>query len=519
MCKTTKQQFTAIVPSFHRTIWIIVIFSLVNCHAKSFFNQGQQQSLAADPTTTTEAPPTTPAPTMRDIVIGPCRWVIGRKCPDEDVRFYLYTRRNPRNRQCLHIDETLDKSNLTSSNFNPRYQTKIIIHGYNADMFMSTLQRMKYEYLMRDEYNIIYVDWAALSPGPCYINAVHNTKHVGACVAQLVERILEMGTTDMHVIGFSLGAQLANYVARNLGSFQLPRITGLDPAMPLFITSGINDKLDPSDAVFVDVIHTNAFVQGKIERCGHADFYMNGGILQPGCNKAGSNPFACSHQRAVDYFSESIRSRKGFWGWACSSYISYLLGMCPPTNYLLEAGEDIKLSTKGMFLAETNDTAPYALGKWTDLPTLGKQESVVKNGKITITLPQPSAFRDPLLQQIDQWNKLETNFNDIEPQPTPFSQDPNGENWTYFSGAGTGDIIDTAQVGNIPDGNSVEEESLEYAQKADESRREWQEYRRNLTNGHIESSIFKVPHIEGAELSGKKLSRQPRLKEINLNKL
>lgn len=77
---------------------------------------------------------------------------------------------------------------------------------------------------------------------------------------------------------------MPNYIARNLSSFMLPRITGLDPAMPLFITSGKADKLDPSDASYVDVIHTNALVQGKMERCGHADFYMNGGIMQPGCN-------------------------------------------------------------------------------------------------------------------------------------------------------------------------------------------------------------------------------------------
>lgn len=58
---------------------------------------------------------------------------------------------------------------------------------------------------------------------------------------------------------------------------------GLDPALPLFITASAEDKLDPGDAEYVDVIHTNAIVQGKLERCGHADFYMNGGILQPGC--------------------------------------------------------------------------------------------------------------------------------------------------------------------------------------------------------------------------------------------
>lgn len=53
--------------------------------------------------------------------------------------------------------------------------------------------------------------------------------------------------------------------------------------MPLFITASNDDKLDSSDAVYVDIIHTNAMVQGKLERCGHADFYMNGGIMQPGC--------------------------------------------------------------------------------------------------------------------------------------------------------------------------------------------------------------------------------------------
>lgn len=50
-----------------------------------------------------------------------------------------------------------------------------------------------------------------------------------------------------------------------------------------------SEKLDASDADFVDVIHTNALLQGKIERCGHADFYMNGGVLQPGCFGSGSS--------------------------------------------------------------------------------------------------------------------------------------------------------------------------------------------------------------------------------------
>jgi hypothetical protein len=69
--------------------------------------------------------------------------------------------------------------------------------------------------------------------------------------------------------------------------------SGLDPAMPFFVTLNIDQKLDDSDAVFVDVIHTNAFVQGKIEACGDVDFYVNGGFRQPGCWSESSKMFIC----------------------------------------------------------------------------------------------------------------------------------------------------------------------------------------------------------------------------------
>lgn len=72
-------------------------------------------------------------------------------------------------------------------------------------------------------------------------------------------------------------------MANNLRPYKLPRITGLDPAMPGFITADNENKLDASDAKFVDVIHTNALVQGQIQESGHVDFYVNGGTLQPGC--------------------------------------------------------------------------------------------------------------------------------------------------------------------------------------------------------------------------------------------
>ncbi|XP_034472619.1 phospholipase A1 member A [Drosophila innubila] len=456
----------------------ITLVLVSSCRCASLFDMTTTPTIAPVPITTPQPP------TNRDITIGPCKWAIGRSCPDPDIKYFIYTRHNLMDRQSLQIDDTMEKSNLTNSYFNPRHPTKILIHGYNSDMFLNPLQRMRDEYLAKDDYNIFYVDWSVLSPGPCYISAVHNVRQAGACAAQLVERLVEAGNTDIHIIGFSLGAQVPNYIARALKSFKIPRITGLDPAMPLFITAGVNDKLDPSDADFVDVIHTNALVQGKMERCGHADFYMNGGISQPGCT-GWMNSFACSHQRATAYYLESIRSPKGFWGWACSGYISYLLGMCPATNYLLEAGDNTRPSTRGMFLIDTNDTSPYALGKWTDLPTLGVKHP--RTPPYPLRIPPQSV--DPLMQHIDQFGKLSGNFNNLPDDPS-HAENPY-EHWTSYS---------PPHHKESESFNSVEEQdsSSEFEDIDDRQLNapvNWWDYRRNLTHGYIDNSVFSMPKV------------------------
>ena len=60
-------------------------------------------------------------------------------------------------------------------------------------------------------------------------------------------------------------------------------LSGLDPASLFFITVPTSFRLDKSDAQYVDVIHTNAGIQGTIRASGHTDFWPNGGGIQPGC--------------------------------------------------------------------------------------------------------------------------------------------------------------------------------------------------------------------------------------------
>jgi len=85
--------------------------------------------------------------------------------------------------------------------------------------------------------------------------------------------------------------KLLLYSSSDLDFFFL--VTGLDPAGPLF-TNVLNPRfrLDPGDAGYVDVIHTDmprnlfGIGLGMRKEAGHADFFVNGGVSQPGCENS-----------------------------------------------------------------------------------------------------------------------------------------------------------------------------------------------------------------------------------------
>lgn len=69
------------------------------------------------------------------------------------------------------------------------------------------------------------------------------------------------------------------------------RVTGLDPAGPLFtdpVIVSADDRLASTDANFVQVIHTNANAFGAGICLGDADFWANGGTVQPVCENLGT---------------------------------------------------------------------------------------------------------------------------------------------------------------------------------------------------------------------------------------
>lgn len=143
-------------------------------------------------------------------------------------------------------------------------------------------------FLRRGNYNVILVDWSPMVAVPWYSNAVENLPVTARYLARFLRYLIASGyaAKHIHLIGFSLGAEVAGFAGKQLQEWgiKLTRITALDPALPLFEGNSSNRRLSPSDARFVDVIHTDGGILGNPTPMGHADFYPNGGRpLQPGC--------------------------------------------------------------------------------------------------------------------------------------------------------------------------------------------------------------------------------------------
>ncbi|CAL1538426.1 unnamed protein product [Lymnaea stagnalis] len=279
--------------------------------------------------------------------------VLTPQSPDKvGVVFKLYTREyktTSQDLQAIHVSNAA----TTLSHFKAR-PTKILVHGFLDNPALTSWQKdLKDQYLKFADYNVIIVDWSKGNLPP-YTQATANTRIVGAGIALLVKELIKSkGVTaaDFHIIGHSLGSHISGYAGERIPG--LGRITGLDPAGPYFENTDPVVRLDPSDAVFVDAIHSDGeknlipvvtFVHlglGMKQAVGHLDFYPNLGRDQPGCTR---NPFtniaewgliqgttevvACNHFRSVHFFIESVNSPCPFMGYVCNNEADFSSGKC-----------------------------------------------------------------------------------------------------------------------------------------------------------------------------------------------
>uniref|UniRef100_A0A336LSY7 CSON003911 protein n=1 Tax=Culicoides sonorensis TaxID=179676 RepID=A0A336LSY7_CULSO len=268
----------------------------------------------------------------------------------KDIKFLLYTRKNPTKANLLYVSDhkRLDRSNLNKTN-----PLVVYLHGFSERAPGGKNQSSQE---VRDEvgdYNVILVDWSPITALPWYVNAVENGPRVGVPLK------------NVHVIGFSLGAEVAGYIGKTLKEWgmMLPRITGLDPAFPLYMFGGETGRLSYGDAKFVDVIHTDGGVFGYPWALGHADFFPNGGTpLQPGCvqEETSKNRWlvGCSHQRAWVYFVESVRRPKAFMAERCEAALELENKNCT-SNMTAYMGMKADKRLRGKFYLTTNTETPF----------------------------------------------------------------------------------------------------------------------------------------------------------------
>ncbi|RNA40557.1 pancreatic lipase-related 2-like [Brachionus plicatilis] len=286
--------------------------------------------------------------------------------------FLFFSQNNP----SIPIKLTLE--NIGSSGFNYSQETKFIIHGFTDEGLDEKIVLIKDNFLKVEKYlNVINVDWKDGAKGPNYFTAVENVEIAGNKVGSFIKEA-KIDPSKVHCIGHSLGAHVCGFAGKEI---KVKRITGMDPAGPLFFNRQSERRLNKNDADFVDIIHTDAGTLGIGKEVGHLDFFPNGGLFQAGCGLIHMlrkeakilvlrlDPkfpeiiqIACSHNRAPAYFAESIISKCNFHSVPCDDYDGFANGRCKcdpktgcaPMGYFTEP-----IYSQGTYYLNTNHHSPY----------------------------------------------------------------------------------------------------------------------------------------------------------------
>ncbi|KAL0964391.1 hypothetical protein UPYG_G00323200 [Umbra pygmaea] len=327
---------------------------------------------------------------------------------DIGTRFLLFTRQNPEAFQEIKADHTM----LNASNYNPDRMTRFVIHGYFDKGDENWSIGMCKTMLTVEDINCICVDWRR-GGLTLYTQSASNIRVVGAQVAQMIDVFqdaFQQSPSMVHVIGHSLGAHAAGEVGRRIQ--KLGRITGLDPAEPYFQGCSAMVRLDPSDAMFVDVIHTDIlpFIpyigKGMAQAVGHIDFYPNGGKQMPGCDKNLASTIvdidglwegtrdvvACNHLRSYKYYNETIINPQGFIGYPCSDLDVFDSGRCfpcadkacPIMGHYANTFDVPNGQSRIKFYLNTGDAVPFARYRYKATVTIDGSRTVTGTVKIAL---------------------------------------------------------------------------------------------------------------------------------------
>ncbi|XP_030371264.1 phospholipase A1-like [Scaptodrosophila lebanonensis] len=275
------------------------------------------------------------------------------------VTFYLYTQRNPDDGQLI----TANEASINASNFRAENPTRFTIHGWNSNYKDGVNVGIRRAWFGYGDYNMIAVDWAR-GRSLDYASSVSGAPAAGKKISELIDFLVQhydMSLESLEVVGFSLGAHVAGFTAKNVATGQVQKVVGLDPAMPLINYNKTEKRLCSTDAFYVESIQTNGGTLGFTQPIGKAAFYPNGGRTQPGC--IADLTGGCSHTRAVLYYVESLES-DNFPTMKCNSYQEANNNDCGSTYSSVRMGSKVNsFVASGEFYVPVNEASPYGIGK------------------------------------------------------------------------------------------------------------------------------------------------------------
>ncbi|XP_011348633.1 uncharacterized protein LOC105285827 isoform X2 [Ooceraea biroi] len=349
---------------------------------------------------------------------GPFSYLEMLPSPPKDVgtRFFVYGSRKARS---IPMEVPADDINDNAHRaIDPDLPTKVIVHGFGSNCNHLWVYDMKSALMSIHDCNIVCVDWGPGSAVPNYVRAAANTRLVGRQLAKLI-RSLNVPLDKVHMIGFSLGAHVAGFAGAELGN--VSRITGLDPAGPLFESQDPRVRLDATDANFVDVIHSNGeqLILGGLgswQPMGDVDYYPNGGKMQSGCSNiflgavsdiiwssAVEGRSLCNHRRAYKFFTDSVSPKCRFPAFPCDDgYEGLLKGDCFPCgiNSMDRPCGDMgyysnESPARGQLYLVTRDEEPFCAHQYQIKVYNSRSERSARSyGKLEVTLVGKGSYND-----------------------------------------------------------------------------------------------------------------------------
>ncbi|KAJ8969509.1 hypothetical protein NQ317_017999, partial [Molorchus minor] len=276
-----------------------------------------------------------------------------------DLTYYFYNKGIP----STPVDVKYDNIEPLRKYFRAAKDTVFIIHGWKNSYQSDVNVLIKRAILAHYDVNLIVVDWSVIASRN-YVSAKWAVTEVGKFVSDFIKALeskFGMQISKVRMAGHSLGAHVSGNAGAALQG-QVDHIVGMDPALPLFSLSDKTNRLDPSDAKFVQVMHTCGGWLGFQAPIGHSDYYPNGGTSQTGCglDVTGTCVRILGH---TIYYAESIAPiSKNFVAKQCTTYRDYQAGQCDNNPRSLMGSYDIDKKVSGLYYLNTNKESPFAQG-------------------------------------------------------------------------------------------------------------------------------------------------------------